>query len=104
MKAIAIDGYGDACGLQAREAPDLKPGDEEILIRVRAAGVNPLDWKIRQGQLRLLLRLRFPCVLGSDMPARSCRRASSRRGSSRGTQCSPSAIRGVGEPTPNSRS
>ena len=50
MKAIAIDGYGDAGELQAREAPDSKPGDEEILIRVRAAGVNPLDWKIRQGQ------------------------------------------------------
>jgi NADPH:quinone reductase-like Zn-dependent oxidoreductase len=53
--------------LQAREAPDSKPGDEEILIRVRAAGVNPLDWKIRQGQLRLFLRLRFPYVLGSDI-------------------------------------
>jgi NADPH:quinone reductase-like Zn-dependent oxidoreductase len=67
MKAIAIDGYGDAGELQAREAPDPKPGSEEILIRVRAAGVNPLDWKIRQGQLRLLLRLRFPYVLGSDV-------------------------------------
>ena len=67
MKAIAIDGYGDAGELQPREAPDPKPGDEEILIRVRAAGVNPLDWKIRQGQLRLFLRLRFPYVLGSDI-------------------------------------
>ena len=67
MKAIAIDGYGDAGELRAREAPDPKPGKEEILIRVRAAGVNPLDWKIRQGQLRLFLRLRFPYVLGSDV-------------------------------------
>ena len=67
MKAIAIDGYGDAGDLQPREAPDPKPGDEEILIRVRASGVNPLDWKIRQGQLRLFLRLRFPYVLGSDV-------------------------------------
>jgi NADPH:quinone reductase-like Zn-dependent oxidoreductase len=67
MKAIAIDGYGDAGDLQPREAPDPKPDDEEILIRVRAAGVNPLDWKIRQGQLRLFLRLRFPYVLGSDI-------------------------------------
>ncbi len=67
MKAIAIDGYGDAGDLQPREAPDPKPGDEEILIRVRASGVNPLDWKIRQGQLRLFLRLRFPYVLGSDI-------------------------------------
>jgi NADPH:quinone reductase-like Zn-dependent oxidoreductase len=50
MKAIAIDGYGDAGELQPREAPVSKPGDEEIPIRVRAAGVNPLDWKIRQHQ------------------------------------------------------
>ena len=35
-------------------------------MRVRAAGVNPLHWKIRQGQLRLFVRLRFPYVLGSD--------------------------------------
>jgi NADPH:quinone reductase-like Zn-dependent oxidoreductase len=67
MKAVAIDGYGDAGALRVRDAPDPEPRDEEILVRVRAAGVNPLDWKIRQGQLRLFLRLRFPYVLGCDV-------------------------------------
>jgi NADPH:quinone reductase-like Zn-dependent oxidoreductase len=67
MKAIAIDGYGDADSLSLRDLPDPQPGDEEMLVRVRAASVNPLDWKIRQGQLRFLLRLRFPYVLGSDV-------------------------------------
>lgn len=67
MRAIAIDGYGDSGELQARGVPDPQPGNEEVLIRVRAVGVNPLDWKIRQGQLRLFLRLRFPYVLGCDV-------------------------------------
>lgn len=67
MKAIAIDDYGEAGNLSLRDLPDPQPGGEEILIRVRAAGVNPLDWKIRQGQLRFILRLRFPYVLGSDV-------------------------------------
>ena len=67
MKAIAIYDYGEAGNLSMRDLPDPQPGDEEILVRVRAAGVNPLDWKIRQGQLRFFLRLRFPYVLGSDV-------------------------------------
>lgn len=67
MRAIAIDRYGDADELRLRETPDPRPADEEILIRVRAAGVNPLDWKLRQGQLRLVLRLRLPYVPGSDI-------------------------------------
>jgi NADPH:quinone reductase-like Zn-dependent oxidoreductase len=67
MKAIAIDGYGASDELPLRQVPDPHPGADEILIRVRAAGVNPLDWKIRQGQLRLILRLRFPYILGSDV-------------------------------------
>ena len=66
MKAIAIDDYGDAGDLKLRDLPIRGPADEEILVRVRAAGVNPLHWKIRQGQLRLFVRLRFPYVLGSD--------------------------------------
>jgi NADPH:quinone reductase-like Zn-dependent oxidoreductase len=36
-------------------------------VRVRAAGVNPVDWKIRQGQLRLILRPKFPFVPGGDI-------------------------------------
>jgi NADPH:quinone reductase-like Zn-dependent oxidoreductase len=67
MKAIAIDRYGSADQLQLRELPEPWPGAGEVLVRVRAAGVNPVDWKIREGQLRLFLRLKFPCVLGYDI-------------------------------------
>jgi NADPH:quinone reductase-like Zn-dependent oxidoreductase len=67
MKAIVINDYGKAAELRLRELPDPQPGRDEILVRVRAAGVNPLDWKIRQGQLRLFIRPRFPYVPGSDL-------------------------------------
>ncbi len=67
MKAVVIQNYGDAGRLELRDVPDPEPGNDEILVRVRAAGVNPLDWKIRQGQLRFFLRPAFPYVLGSDL-------------------------------------
>ena len=67
MKAIAIDSYGGPEKLLLTELPDPRPGPGEALVRVRAASVNPLDWKIRSGQLRLFLRLGFPYIPGSDV-------------------------------------
>jgi len=67
MKAIAIDDYGGIDQLHLREFPDPRPHADEVLVRVRAAGVNPVDWKIRQGQLRVILHLNFPFVPGGDI-------------------------------------
>jgi NADPH:quinone reductase-like Zn-dependent oxidoreductase len=67
MKAIIIDGYGGVDQLHLRELPDPRPHADEVLVRVRAAGVNPVDWKIRQGQLRFILRPKFPFVPGGDI-------------------------------------
>ena len=67
MKAIVMDGYGGPDRLVVRERPDPKPGAGEILVRVRAAGVNPVDWKIRRGDLRVILRLKFPYIPGGDI-------------------------------------
>ena len=67
MKAIVIEGYGGADRLLLRERPDPRPGAGEILVRVRAAGVNPVDWKIRRGDLRMVLRIGFPYVPGGDV-------------------------------------
>ena len=52
MKAIRIHTYGDANVLVHEDAPLPTPSDEEILVRVHVAGVNPFDWKIRAGLLK----------------------------------------------------
>ena len=68
MKAAAIDNYGGSERLAVRDLPDPgPPGSWQVLLRVRAAGVNPIDWKIRNGSMRLLLPARFPLVLGYDV-------------------------------------
>jgi len=67
MKAIVIDDYGGVDQLHLRELPDPRPQADEVLVRVRAAGVNPVDWKIRQGQLRFILRPKFPFIPGGDI-------------------------------------
>jgi NADPH:quinone reductase-like Zn-dependent oxidoreductase len=67
MKAIVIDGYGGPERLLIREQPEPTPGPGELLIRVRAAGVNPVDWKIARGELRAFLWIRFPYIPGGDL-------------------------------------
>jgi NADPH:quinone reductase-like Zn-dependent oxidoreductase len=67
MKAVVIDEYGGSDRLQVREIEKPRPGTGAVLIRVRAAGVNPIDWKIRRGVLRAVLWFRPPIVLGGDV-------------------------------------
>ncbi len=68
MKAAVIDGYGGSGRLVVRDLPEPgPPGPGQVLLRVRAAGVNPLDWRIRRGSLRLVMPAKFPLVLGYDV-------------------------------------
>src|ERR1700730_11657877 len=67
MKAIVIDDYGGVDQLHLRELLEPRPHADEVLVRVRTVGVNPVDWKIRQGQLRFILRPNFPYVPGGDI-------------------------------------
>jgi NADPH:quinone reductase-like Zn-dependent oxidoreductase len=66
MKAVRIRAYGDSSVLQFEDAPkpDIKP--DEVLVRIVAAAVNPVDWKIRQGHLRTMVPYVFPLTLGWD--------------------------------------
>ncbi|PWU46182.1 alcohol dehydrogenase [Micromonospora globispora] len=66
MKAIAIDAYGSADELALRELPDPPVGPDTVLVRVRAAGVNPVDWKVREGNLARAMPSHFPLVPGWD--------------------------------------
>jgi len=65
MKAFAIRRYNAA--MEMMELPRPEPGPGELLVRVRAAGVNPLDFKIRDGGVKVLLHFSFPLILGTDL-------------------------------------
>jgi NADPH:quinone reductase-like Zn-dependent oxidoreductase len=67
MRAAVIDGYGGSDRLVVREVERPKPGVGQLLVRVRAAGVNPLDWKVRRGELRRVKPVKFPWVPGYDV-------------------------------------
>lgn len=67
MRAMVIDGYGGADCLRLAEMERPTPRAGEMLVRVRAAGINPIDWKTRQGHLRVILHPRFPYVPGLDV-------------------------------------
>jgi len=66
MKALAINEFGGRDKLQLLDlpVPEIRPG--EILVKVKAAGVNPVDWKMREGYLRDLFPHEFPVILGWD--------------------------------------
>ena len=67
MKAIRIHNYGGPEVLKYEDAPGPKPQAGEILIRVHAAGVNPIDWKVREGHMKDFWPHKFPLILGWDL-------------------------------------
>ena len=67
MKAITYDHYGDPDVLALTEQPDPKVGPGEVLVRVRSASVNPVDWKVAAGYLDGLMTVRFPVIPGWDV-------------------------------------
>lgn len=67
MKAVRIHNYGETNILALEEAPQPVPASDEILIRVHAAGVNPVDVKIRAGYLKDVLPLALPATPGCDV-------------------------------------
>ena len=67
MKVVCIYGYGGPEVLSYEDAPRPHPGPGEVLVRVHAAGINPVDWKIRQGELKEMLTYMFPLILGWDV-------------------------------------
>ncbi|MCX5344577.1 NADP-dependent oxidoreductase [Streptomyces atratus] len=67
MKAISYSSYGGADVLEYGERPDPKVGPDTVLVKVRAAAVNPVDWKAREGYLDAGLQAVFPVIPGWDV-------------------------------------
>ena len=67
MKAVRFDEYGDIDVLKVVEVPDSVPGDEEVLVRVKSAGINPGEAAIRNGAMRDRFPATFPSGEGSDL-------------------------------------
>jgi alcohol dehydrogenase len=65
MRALAIHRYKAPAVLM--ELPRPEPGAGDLLVRVRAASVNPVDYKIRDGGVKVLIPYSFPLVLGNDL-------------------------------------
>jgi NADPH:quinone reductase-like Zn-dependent oxidoreductase len=67
MKAFIVDRYGSTDGLRAGEMPDPQLREDDVLVQIHAAGVNPLDSGIRDGAFKRILPYRLPFILGNDL-------------------------------------
>lgn len=67
MRAVRYREYGDFDVLAVEDVPDPEPGPGEVVIAVRAAGVNPLDWKLVHGFVSAVFPVQFPAGLGFDV-------------------------------------
>ncbi|GAA1996442.1 NADP-dependent oxidoreductase [Nakamurella flavida] len=66
-RAYAFTEYGGVDTQDFVDLPEPTPGPSELLVQVRAAGVNPIDWKIRAGHLQAFMPVTFPAVLGREV-------------------------------------
>ena len=81
MKAVQISRYGGSEVVEIKHnipSPSVpKPLPDKILVDIKAAGVNPVDWKIREGHMQQMMNPKFPLTLGMDF---SCCTGGWRRG------------------------
>ena len=67
MKAMRIHNYGDNSVLKLDQIEKKFPGANEILIKIASSSINPLDWKVKEGHLKEMLKLELPQTLGWDL-------------------------------------
>jgi NADPH:quinone reductase-like Zn-dependent oxidoreductase len=67
MKAFVVERYGKGRALRLADMPVPELRDDEVLVRVDAAGLNQLDAKLRDGEFKLILPYRLPLILGHDL-------------------------------------
>src|SRR5688572_31661126 len=67
MKAAVLHAYGGPEALRYEDIERPRPGPGQVLVKVHAASVNPIDWKIRQGYLASFVQYELPMVPGVDL-------------------------------------
>lgn len=67
MKAIVLHEYGGPSKLKLEDVPDPVPGPGEVLVRLTATSVNPVDYKIRSGVMKDIIPVQFPFIPGHDL-------------------------------------
>ncbi|MBP1965663.1 NADP-dependent oxidoreductase [Paenibacillus aceris] len=66
MKAMIIEKYGKNTPLIMSEQPTPDMGEHDVLVEIHAASLNPIDFKIKEGKIKFLLKYEFPLILGND--------------------------------------
>jgi NADPH:quinone reductase-like Zn-dependent oxidoreductase len=79
MKAFVVEKYGKD-GMRAAEVPEPTVGDRDVLVRLRATSINPLDKMVRNGEFKQVLKYKAPFVLGHDVAGVVMRVGSAVRG------------------------
>jgi len=67
MKAVQVNTYGDRSTLALNDIAVPVPEADEVLIKVKSAAVNPVDWKVREGYLQEMMNYTLPLTLGWDV-------------------------------------
>ncbi len=67
MKAVIINDFGGTDKLEIADVPKPEPEEGEVLVRIKAAGVNPVDYKIRSGLYKGRMPIEMPVILGWDV-------------------------------------
>lgn len=67
MKAVQLHAYGGIDQLRYEDVPTPEPQPDEVLVKVTATSVNPIDWKMRSGSAKDRFPVKFPAILGRDV-------------------------------------
>ena len=67
MKAIVVSKYGGSDVMEFKDFPDPSPGPDEVLVRIAATSINPIDTKRRSGEMKAFMPINFPGILGVDV-------------------------------------
>jgi NADPH:quinone reductase-like Zn-dependent oxidoreductase len=84
MKAVLLYSYGDPSQLRYEETAVPRYGDDEVLVKMHATSINPIDVKIRSGAVKSRFSIEFPAVLGRDLSGEVAETGRSVRGFPKG--------------------